>query len=250
MFSFVLSFGPNISHQRTGVLPCRHQPPDVGWDSGLPGDAGRHDGPGGNSPRTHGAPQQMTARIQVLQGETGRRHSTWRRFPQVMTSPANRKVDTEQTSYERRAEVDPRSIFIGNLPEDLDSLDRDVRNMAGEIGHVVDVQVVRKAGRPAHSIPCSSWWEIISSSHPTAACLCWRAILPSTAGEIQHVGNVQIIRKEGVLVCIKWPTTSTSQASSATSGLAPTQSHSSHTTLSTTVQSDIVSHRDYHYVWA
>ncbi|KAK7973291.1 hypothetical protein PG988_007425 [Apiospora saccharicola] len=75
--------------------------------------------------------QQMTARNLSLARRDKAASSTWRQFPQVMTSPDNRNVEPDHTSLERRAEVDLRSIFIGNLPDDLDSLDREVRNLAG-----------------------------------------------------------------------------------------------------------------------
>ena len=57
-------------------------------------------------------------------------------------------VEPDSSSYERRAQIDRRSIFIGNLPNDVDGLDREVRLLAGEIGRVVNVQIIRKEGRP------------------------------------------------------------------------------------------------------
>jgi len=59
----------------------------------------------------------------------------------------HRNIEPDHSYMETRAELDSRSIFIGNLPDDLDSLDREVRNLAGEIGHVVNVQIIRKEGR-------------------------------------------------------------------------------------------------------
>ncbi|KAK8103061.1 hypothetical protein PG984_016207 [Apiospora sp. TS-2023a] len=48
---------------------------------------------------------------------------------------------------------------------------------------------------------------------------------PQPRWGIGHVVNVQIIRNEGVLVCVKRPARSTSRPSSAIGGLAPTRSH-------------------------
>ncbi|KAK8102878.1 hypothetical protein PG984_016024, partial [Apiospora sp. TS-2023a] len=64
----------------------------------------------------------------------------------------HRNIEPDHTSLERRAELDSRSIFIGNLPDDLDSLDREVRNLASEIGHVVNVQIIRKEGRSGYGM--------------------------------------------------------------------------------------------------
>ncbi|KAK8040443.1 hypothetical protein PG991_000231 [Apiospora marii] len=62
------------------------------------------------------------------------------------------EAEPDRQSYERRSQVDRRSIFIGNLPEDVDGLDREVRSLAGEIGNVVNVQVIRKEGRPGYGV--------------------------------------------------------------------------------------------------
>ncbi|KAK7917546.1 mitochondrial matrix Mmp37 [Apiospora marii] len=56
------------------------------------------------------------------------------------------EAEPDHESHERRIEVDRRSVFIGNLPSDVEGLDREVRLLAGEIGHVVNVQVIQKAG--------------------------------------------------------------------------------------------------------
>ncbi|KAK8067888.1 hypothetical protein PG996_007000 [Apiospora saccharicola] len=64
----------------------------------------------------------------------------------------HRNIEPDHSYMETRAELDSRSIFIGNLPDDLDSLDREVRNLAGEIGHVVNVQIIRKEGRSGYGM--------------------------------------------------------------------------------------------------
>ncbi|KAK8024016.1 hypothetical protein PG993_012082 [Apiospora rasikravindrae] len=83
---------------------------------------------------------------------TFRRHAIYRvvaHDPQ-RSRHAEPVADSEQT-YRRRYEVDQRSIFVGNLP-DIDGLEREVRLLAGEIGNVVNVQVIRKEGRPGYGM--------------------------------------------------------------------------------------------------
>ncbi|KAK7946519.1 RNA recognition motif domain-containing protein [Apiospora aurea] len=83
---------------------------------------------------------------------TFRRHAIYRvvaHDPQ-RSRHAEPITDSEQT-YRRRYEVDQRSIFVGNLP-DIDGLEREVRLLAGEIGNVVSVQVIRKEGRSGYGM--------------------------------------------------------------------------------------------------
>ncbi|KAK8099360.1 uncharacterized protein PG998_012601 [Apiospora kogelbergensis] len=67
-------------------------------------------------------------------------------------------------AYQRRYELDSRSIFIGNLPEDVASLEREVRNLAGEIGHVLSVQVIRKEGRHGYGVSAFAFVEFQTAS--------------------------------------------------------------------------------------
>lgn len=56
------------------------------------------------------------------------------------------KVDDDE-AWLQRYEIERRSIFIGHLPSDDDNLEYKIREVADEIGDVVNVQIIRKEGR-------------------------------------------------------------------------------------------------------
>ncbi|KAK8877174.1 RNA recognition domain-containing protein [Apiospora arundinis] len=67
-------------------------------------------------------------------------------------------------AYLRRYDIDARSIFIGNLPDDCSGLEREVRNLAGEVGRVLNVQVIRKEGRPGYGLNVFAFVEFESAT--------------------------------------------------------------------------------------
>ncbi|KAI1870840.1 uncharacterized protein JN550_004986 [Neoarthrinium moseri] len=79
--------------------------------------------------------------------------SAFRHHPLYRISPYDPKKLTSATKpnpdevWLQRYEIDRRSIFIGDLPNNIDHLDAALREVLDEVGDVVDIQVVRKDSR-------------------------------------------------------------------------------------------------------
>lgn len=92
-------------------------------------------------------------------------HTLYRVVPQdIKKSLKNQKVDADE-AWLQQYEVDRRSIYIGNLPSDVDTddLEEQIRVVAAELGDVISVQVVQKEGRNGEPCYCVvprliHWW--------------------------------------------------------------------------------------------
>ena len=62
------------------------------------------------------------------------------------------KPDADE-EWLKRYDVDRRSVFIGNLPSDMDDLSDVLRGIMGEVGDVENVHIVQKETR-------IGWWSL------------------------------------------------------------------------------------------
>lgn len=58
----------------------------------------------------------------------------------------SQKPDSDE-EWLKRYDADRRSIFIGNLPSDMDNLSDIIRGIMGEIGDVDNVHIVQKESK-------------------------------------------------------------------------------------------------------
>ncbi|KAH8661880.1 hypothetical protein BX600DRAFT_550747 [Xylariales sp. PMI_506] len=76
-----------------------------------------------------------------------RHHPNYRVIPyDSKKSSQHSRADADE-AWLQRYEVDRRSIFIGNLPYGDDRLEKKIREVAEDIGDVLNVQVIQKDGR-------------------------------------------------------------------------------------------------------
>lgn len=67
----------------------------------------------------------------------------YRVVPYDLKKGTKAKVDPDE-AWLQRYEVDRRSIYVGNLPTDVDNLDERLTEIASTVGVVEKVRVVRK----------------------------------------------------------------------------------------------------------
>lgn len=87
----------------------------------------------------------------LLTPETNFRTKAFRHHPRYRVIPYDEQKGTQVTSkpdaaeaWLNRYEVDRRSIFIGDLPYGLNDLEGSLREVLGELGDVVEVQIITR----------------------------------------------------------------------------------------------------------
>jgi hypothetical protein len=67
---------------------------------------------------------------------------------------ANPAQSNHYANYLARYEVDRRSIYVGNLPHNVENIEEILRHAASQAGAVEKVQIIRKEPRNGEYICC------------------------------------------------------------------------------------------------